>query len=128
MFCLTYGDGLSDLNISNAIKFHKNHGKQATLTSVFAPGRFGMLDIDTDGKVNKFIEKPKGDGSKINGGFFVLSPKIMDLIDSNDCVWEREPLEKVCKQKQLSAFKHTGFWHCIDTKRDIENLKLELKK
>ena len=70
MFCLTYGDGLSDLNISNAIKFHKNHGKQATLTSVFAPGRFGMLDIDTDGKVNKFIEKPKGDGSKINGGFF----------------------------------------------------------
>ena len=89
MFCLTYGDGLSDLNISNAIKFHKNHGKQATLTSVFAPGRFGMLDIDTDGKVNKFIEKPKGDGSKINGGFFVLSPKVMDLIDSNDCVWEK---------------------------------------
>lgn len=118
MFCLTYGDGLSDLNIANAIKFHKNHGKQATITSVFAPGRFGMLDIDTDGKVNKFIEKPKGDGSKINGGFFVLSPKVLDLIDSNDCVWEREPLEKLASNGELIAYDHEGFWHPMDTLRD----------
>jgi glucose-1-phosphate cytidylyltransferase len=118
MFCLTYGDGLSDLNISNAIKFHKDHGKHATLTSVFAPGRFGMLDIDSDGNVNKFIEKPKGDGSKINGGFFVLSPKVIDLIDSNDCVWEREPLEKLASIGELMAYNHEGFWHPMDTLRD----------
>jgi glucose-1-phosphate cytidylyltransferase len=125
-FCMTYGDGLSDVNISELIDFHKSHGKLATLTSVFSPGRFGILDLNNnDSSVKRFVEKPRGDGSKINGGFFVLSPKVIDLIDSYDTVWEKDPLEKLAKNNQLMAFDHDGFWQPMDTLRDkiyLENL------
>ena len=118
-FCITYGDGLSDVNISQLIDFHVSHGKQATITSVFAPGRFGILDINKDDQsVNRFIEKPRGDGSKINGGFFVLSPKVIELIDSSATVWEKEPLEKLAHDNQLMAYNHDGFWQPMDTLRD----------
>jgi glucose-1-phosphate cytidylyltransferase len=117
-FCMTYGDGLSDVNISESLNFHKSHGKLATLTSVFSPGRFGILDINNDNTVKSFIEKPRGDGSKINGGFFVLSPKVIDLIDSESCVWEKEPLEKLAKDGQLMAYNHDGFFQPMDTLRD----------
>ena len=118
-FCMTYGDGLSDVNISKLIDFHKSHRKLATLTSVFSPGRFGILDLNNnDGSVKSFVEKPRGDGSKINGGFFVLSPKVIDLIDSFDTVWEKDPLEKLANNNQLMAFDHDGFWQPMDTLRD----------
>ena len=117
-FCLTYGDGLSDINILDSIKFHKNHGKLATLTSVFAPGRFGVLNIDDNSSVKSFNEKPRGDGSKINGGFFILSPKVLKLIESKDTIWEREPLEILASQDELMAYNHNGFWHPMDTLRD----------
>jgi glucose-1-phosphate cytidylyltransferase len=117
-FCLTYGDGLSDINILDSIKFHKNHGKLATLTSVFAPGRFGLLNIDDNSSVKSFNEKPRGDGSKINGGFFILSPKVLELIESKDTIWEREPLEILASQDELMAYNHNGFWHPMDTLRD----------
>lgn len=117
-FCLTYGDGLSDVNIVDAINFHKNHGKLATLTSVFAPGRFGVLNIDANSSVKSFNEKPRGDGSKINGGFFVLSPKVLDLIESKDTIWEREPLEILANKDELMAYNHNGFWQPMDTLRD----------
>ena len=117
-FCLTYGDGLSDINILDSIKFHKNHGKLATLTSVFAPGRFGVLNIDDNSSVKSFNEKPRGDGSKINGGFFVLSPKVLRLIESKDTIWEREPLEMLASQDELMAYNHNGFWQPMDTLRD----------
>ena len=117
-FCLTYGDGLSDVNIVDTINFHKNHGKLATLTSVFAPGRFGVLNIDANSSVKSFNEKPRGDGSKINGGFFVLSPKVLDLIESKDTIWEREPLEILANEDELMAYNHNGFWQPMDTLRD----------
>lgn len=122
-FCMTYGDGLSDVNISELIDFHKSHGKLATLTSVFSPGRFGILDLNNnDSSVKRFVEKPRGDGSKINGGFFVLSPKVIDLIDSYDTVWEKDPLEKLAKNNQLMAFDHDGFWQPMDTMREYKML------
>tara|TARA_A100001015_G_C14950656_1_gene696589 strand:+ start:42 stop:818 length:777 start_codon:yes stop_codon:yes gene_type:complete len=117
-FCMTYGDGLSDIDISKSIEFHKSHGKLATITAVHAPGRFGMLDINKSGAINSFVEKPKGDGSRINGGFFVLSPKVLDLIDSHKCVWEKEPLESLASENELIAYIHDGFWQPMDTLRD----------
>ena len=117
-FCMTYGDGLSDIDISKSIEFHNSHGKLATLAAVHAPGRFGMLDINKNGAVNSFVEKPKGDGSRINGGFFVLSPKVLDLIDSHKCIWEKEPLESLASENELIAYKHDGFWQPMDTLRD----------
>jgi len=116
-FCFTYGDGVSDVNISDIIKFHKEHGKLATLTAAYPPGRFGALDI-LDGKVRSFREKPKGDGSMINGGFFVLSPKVIDLIEDDYSTWEEKPLETLADQNQLMAFEHKGFWQPMDTLRD----------
>ena len=122
LFCLTYGDGVSDINISETISFHKNHGKLATLTATYPPGRFGALDID-DGHVRNFKEKPKGDGGKINAGFFVLNPSVIDLIDGDDCIWEQEPLINLAKQGELMAYEHKGFWQPMDTLRDKNYLE-----
>ena len=116
-FCLTYGDGVSDVNITELIAFHEEHGKDATLTSVYPPGRFGALDIHND-QVKKFTEKPQGDGSLINGGFFVLSPKVLGRISGDDCIWEQEPLKGLAKDNMLMSFKHEGFWQPMDTLRD----------
>ncbi len=121
-FCFTYGDGVGDINITELIKFHKKHDKQATLTATFPPGRFGALHIKDD-VVNKFIEKPKGDGAMINGGYFVLSPSVIDLIDCDSTVWEQEPLNKLAKQGELMAYSHKGFWQPMDTLRDKTKLE-----
>lgn len=117
IFCFTYGDGVGDINIKASIEFHRNHGRLATLTATCPPGRFGALDID-DGKVNNFMEKPKGDGALINGGFFVLSPKVLDRIDGDDCIWEQKPLQSLAEDGELMAFEHHGFWQPMDTLRD----------
>lgn len=117
-FCLTYGDGVSDVNITDLVNFHKLHGLQATLTATYPPGRFGALDIHADQRISSFKEKPKGDGGMINGGFFVLSPKVIDLIGDDETVWEREPLENLAAKSQLKAYPHEGFWQCMDTLRD----------
>ena len=117
-FCLTYGDGVSDVDISALVAFHRAHGLQATLTATYPPGRFGALDINADNRVTSFIEKPKGDGGMINGGFFVLSPKVIDLIEGDNTVWERVPLEHLAESKQLAAYQHLGFWQPMDTLRD----------
>jgi len=116
-FCLTYGDGVSDLDITALVAFHHAQKVQATLTATLPPGRFGALDLQAD-RVQSFQEKPKGDGSMINGGFFVLSPRVIDLIDGDDCIWERAPLEKLAAQGQLAAYQHHGFWQPMDTLRD----------
>ena len=121
-FCFTYGDGVSNINISSLVEFHKQQGTLATLSATFPPGRFGALDLN-DNKVSSFKEKPKGDGGMINGGFFVLSPKVIDLIPDDDCIWEREPLEKLADGGQLSAFEHEGFWQPMDTLRDKTHLE-----
>jgi len=123
-FCFTYGDGVSDVNISKLIEFHNNSKTIATVTSVQPPGRFGSLDI-SGSKITNFKEKPAGDGNWINGGFFVLEPKIFDYIDGDSTIWERQPLEKLAEAGQLSAYKHNAFWQPLDTLRDktyLENL------
>jgi glucose-1-phosphate cytidylyltransferase len=117
LFCFTYGDGVADVNIAELIEFHKKQDVLATLTATHAPGRFGALDIGHN-KVASFKEKPKGDGGMINGGFFVLSPKVIDLIEGDHTTWEREPLEQLADQGQLAAFPHDGFWQPMDTLRD----------
>lgn len=117
-FCCTYGDGLSDVNIASLIEFHREHGLQATLTAVYPPGRFGALDLDTQQRIRSFKEKPQGDGGRINGGFFVLSPAVLDLIAGDNTLWEREPLEHLAAIGQLAAFSHDGFWQPMDTLRD----------
>ncbi|MDC3411680.1 glucose-1-phosphate cytidylyltransferase [bacterium] len=124
-FILTYGDGLSDLNLDSLVNFHKSHGKLATLTSVQAPGRFGNLDILKDGSVRTFIEKPEGDGSWINGGFFVLEPEIFRYLkdEVDDVQWEKGPLVNILKDNELMAFKHSGFWKCMDALRDRVELE-----
>lgn len=118
-FCLTYGDGVADINISNLIEFHNTHGKLATLMATQPPGRFGALDINKDGLVETFKEKPVGDGGYINGGFFVLSPRVLDYIGSeDDVVWEQAPLQDLASDGELMSFKHDGFWHPMDMLRD----------
>jgi len=121
-FCFTYGDGVADVDISKLIKFHKSQGTLATVTSVQPPGRFGALDIK-NGKVAGFKEKPQGDGAFINGGYFVLSPRVLDYIADSTTTWEREPLERLASEGQLSAFKHEGFWQPMDTLRDKMHLE-----
>jgi glucose-1-phosphate cytidylyltransferase len=116
-FCLTYGDGLSNVNIAKLIEFHFSHGKDATLTAAYPAGRFGALGFDGN-LITDFKEKPKGDGAMINGGFFVLSPKVLNRIDGDNCVWEREPLAALAYDGQLMAFKHEDFWQPMDTMRD----------
>ncbi len=122
-FCFTYGDGVSDVNIRQLIEFHRKHGKLASLTAVYPPGRFGALDLDANSQVQSFVEKPKGDGGMVNGGFFVLSPKVIDLIDDDQCIWERKPLETLATQGNLLAYQHTGFWQPMDTLRDKLSLE-----
>jgi glucose-1-phosphate cytidylyltransferase len=117
-FCFTYGDGVSDVNLTELIAFHRANGKLATLTAAYPPGRFGALDIAANNTVSSFKEKPKGDGGMINGGFFVLSPKVISLIDGDSTIWERKPLEKLAEQGQLTAYQHHGFWQPMDTLRD----------
>jgi len=121
-FCLTYGDGVSDVDITSLIKYHEKHNKLATLTAVFSPGRFGALDI-LNGQVRTFKEKPKGDGARINGGFFVLSPKVIELIKDDSIFWEHEPMETLANNGQMNAFNHDGFWQPMDTLRDKNYLE-----
>lgn len=116
-FCMTYGDGVSDVDISAAIEFHKSHGKAATLTATYPPGRFGALNLEGQ-QVKQFMEKPKGDGALINGGFFVLSPTVLDYLESDTTVWEQQPLQRLAAEDQLMAFTHNGFWQPMDTLRD----------
>jgi glucose-1-phosphate cytidylyltransferase len=116
-FCFTYGDGLSNINITNLIKFHKTKKKLATLTAVLPPGKYGNLGLKNDDVIS-FQEKPEGDGGWINGGFFVLEPKVFDYLIDDSSIWEKEPLENLTKDYQLSAFKHEKFWHPMDTLRD----------
>lgn len=121
-FCFTYGDGVANVNITELINFHKSHGKQATLTATYPPGRFGALNIENN-QIKKFEEKPKGDGSLINGGFFVLSPKVIDRIDGDNTTWEQEPLKSLAEDGQLMSFKHSDFWQPMDTLRDKKYLE-----
>ena len=121
-FCMTYGDGVGDINIKKLIEFHNSHGKSATLTSVLQPGRWGSLTIEGQ-DIKDFKEKPVGDEGWINGGFFVLEPSVLDLIDNDKCVWEEDPMKKLAKDKQLKCFKHSGFWRPMDTLRDKNNLE-----
>ncbi len=121
-FCMTYGDGVSDVNIRELIQTHKSSKTLATVTAVKPPGRFGVLNCNGN-LVKEFVEKPMGDGGYINGGFFVLSPKVIQLIDNDSTVWEKEPLEKLARDHQLSAYFHHGFWQPMDTLRDKNQLE-----
>jgi glucose-1-phosphate cytidylyltransferase len=124
-FMLTYGDGLADININDLVKYHQQHGKLATVTAAQPLGRFGALGINASGLVEKFQEKPSGDNAWINAGFFVLQPAVLDYIDSDDVLWEKQPMEKLAKEGQLMAYKHQGFWQPMDTLREknlLENL------
>lgn len=121
-FCFTYGDGVSNVDISASIAFHKAHGKQATVTAVLPPGRFGVLSMDGD-KVKGFVEKPRGEGGFINGGFFVLSPQVLDLIDDDGTSWEQEPMGRLAGSDNLRAYEHHGFWQPMDTLREKNMLE-----
>ena len=121
-FCFTYGDGVSDVDIRASIDFHRAHGKIATVTAVLPPGRYGALECD-DNQVTGFVEKPRGDGGLINGGFFVLSPKCLDFIEGDRSSWEGEPLVELARMGQMMAFKHNGFWQPMDTLRDKTQLE-----
>lgn len=116
-FCLTYGDGVADIDIGALLRFHRDHGRKATITAVAPPGRFGALAMDGD-RVMNFQEKPAGDGALINGGFFVLDPSVLDLIEGPHTIWEREPLEQLAASGELRAFHHGSFWQPMDTLRD----------
>ncbi len=121
-FCFTYGDGVADINISAEIQFHQAHGKWVTVTAVQPPGRYGALQIQ-DEQVTGFVEKPRGDGGLINGGFFILSPKCLDLIEGDRSSWEGEPLTKLAAMGQMMAFEHQGFWQPMDTLREKNRLE-----
>lgn len=121
-FCFTYGDGVSDINIQELIAFHQAHGKLATVTAIQPPGRYGALNLNNE-IVDRFQEKPAGDGSWINGGFFVLEPEVIDFIDGPDTAWEDSPLKQLANQHALMAYRHTGFWKAMDTLRDKVNLE-----
>jgi glucose-1-phosphate cytidylyltransferase len=118
-FCMTYGDGVSDIRIDRLIAFHREQKTLATLTAVQPPGRFGVFNLDRDqNKIPSFKEKPKGDGAWVNGGFFVLEPEALDFVAGDDTVWEQEPMERLARENQLSAYRHYGFWQPMDTLRD----------
>lgn len=121
-FCLTYGDGVADVNISESIAFHRRHGRKATVTAVQPSGRFGVLQLDAE-QVRSFDEKPHGDGHWINGGFFVLKPEVFDYLDGDQTVWEKEPLERLAAEGELMSYRHDGFWHAMDTLRDMHHLQ-----
>jgi glucose-1-phosphate cytidylyltransferase len=116
-FCFTYGDGLSDVDVTGLIRFHRAQGKLATVTAAQPPGRFGTLGLDGS-TITSFVEKPAGDGAWINGGYFVLSPRVFDYVEDDATVWERGPVETLARNRQLSAFRHSGFWQPMDTLRD----------
>ncbi|WP_297298842.1 glucose-1-phosphate cytidylyltransferase [uncultured Methylovirgula sp.] len=122
LFCLTYGDGVADVDIAASLAFHRSHGKLATVTAVRPLARFGSLDIEA-GAVRRFVEKPVTEGGLINGGFFVLSPKVIDYIAGDETLWEKEPLENLARDQQLMAFEHDGFWQPMDTLRDRHHLE-----
>ena len=121
-FCFTYGDGLGNINISNLVNFHKKNKTLATVTAVQPPGRFGVLQIQNE-KVVNFNEKMPGDGGWINGGYFVLEPEVLDYIENDKTVWELDPLKKLANDENLSAYRHTGFWHPVDTLWDKKYLE-----
>lgn len=121
-FCFTYGDGLSNVDIGATIRFHRRHGRHATVTAVLPPGRYGAIECDGD-RVTNFREKPRGDGGLINGGFFVLSPSVLDYIDDDQTSWEREPLARLATKGEMMAFVHSGFWQPMDTLRDKDLLE-----
>ncbi|MFN6935042.1 MAG: glucose-1-phosphate cytidylyltransferase, partial [Tsuneonella sp.] len=121
-FFFTYGDGVGDIDISATIEFHRAHGKAATLTATYPPGRFGALQI-VEGQVEQFLEKPQGDGGMINGGFFVLSPKVLDYIEGDHTLWEQEPLRNLANDGELMAYEHHGFWQPMDTLREKQMLQ-----
>jgi glucose-1-phosphate cytidylyltransferase len=121
-FCFTYGDGVGDVDISGLLDFHRHHGKLATLTATQPPGRFGAINIES-GRVASFQEKPQGDGSWINGGFFVLDPRVIDYIEGDHTTWEREPMERLAADGQMHAWNHSGFWQPMDTLRDKKHLE-----
>lgn len=122
-FMFTYGDGVSNVNIKELLEFHKSHGKLATVTAVQPSGRYGVLGINDDSTVLEFVEKPKTQDAWINGGFLVLEPKVIDYIEGDDTAFEKEPLERLAHEGQIVAFKHTGFWQCMDTPRDKYHLE-----
>lgn len=122
-FCMTYGDGVSDVDIGGLVEFHRRHGGNATVTAVQPSGRYGALVLGSEDQVDGFVEKPRGDGGWINGGFFVLSPKCLDLIEDDQTVWEQRPLETLASTGQLHAFRHSGFWQPMDTLRDKVHLE-----
>lgn len=121
-FCFTYGDGVADLDLGALLEFHRTSGRLATVTAVQPSGRFGALDIEGE-RIRRYEEKPKGDGGWINGGFFVLSPKVERYIDGDATVWEREPLQRLAQDDQLGAYRHSGFWYAVDTIRDKRHLQ-----
>ncbi len=121
-FCLTYGDGVADVNISDLVEFHKKQGRLATVTAVQPAGRFGTLDLDNS-KVTQFVEKPRGDGGWINAGFFVLNPAVLDYVEGDGTVWEQDPIRRLANAGQLSAYQHTGFWQAMDTLREKQMLE-----
>jgi glucose-1-phosphate cytidylyltransferase len=121
-FCMTYGDGVGDVDITALVRFHRAHGGKATLTAVQPPGRFGQLGIAGE-KVHSFLEKPEGDGGWINGGFFVLEPSVLEYIGGDESIWEREPLERLANDGQLFAYRHRNFWLPMDTRRDRDTLE-----
>ena len=121
-FCFTYGDGVADVDIAKSLVFHKQHGKLATITAVQPPGRYGAIER-TNNQVTGFAEKPRGDGGLINGGFFVLSPKVLDLIEGDQTSWESEPLSQLAAEGEMMAFEHQGFWQPMDTLRDKNQLE-----
>lgn len=122
-FMVTYGDGVGSVNIGELVKFHQSNGKLCTVTAVQPSGRFGALNINQNNEVSSFTEKPKGDGAWINGGFFVCEPGVFDYIDNDVTVWEKEPMERIAKDGQMSAFNHEGFWKPMDTLRDKQELE-----
>tara|TARA_B110001454_G_scaffold129600_1_gene120841 strand:- start:146 stop:601 length:456 start_codon:yes stop_codon:yes gene_type:complete len=121
-FCFTYGDGLANISIRELIEFHKNNNTLATVTAVQPPARFGALELDGN-KVVSFKEKPPGDGNWINGGYFILEPTVFDYVEGDSTVWEKEPVENLSKNNQLSAYRHSGFWQPLDTLRDKNKLE-----
>jgi glucose-1-phosphate cytidylyltransferase len=123
-FCMTYGDGVTDLNVRSVIDFHQRRGKAATVTAIQPQGRYGSVNVEGEsGLVTDFEEKPKGDGRWVNAGFFVLTPKVFDFIADDSTVWERDPLESLARQGELNAYRHAGFWHAMDTLRDKAHLE-----
>jgi glucose-1-phosphate cytidylyltransferase len=127
-FLMTYGDGLSDVNLPDTVKHHKAHGKVATITAVQPGGRFGVLELNENNDVQKFAEKAKSDGGWVNAGFMVFEPEIFNYLGDNNCILEREPMNMLAKNKQLSAYKHHGYWQCMDTLREKERLEWLLQE